>query len=119
MLLGLTGLLYRTYDGRHVVTGAQIGYIVAALVFALGMLNAIISTTAQTVLQENSAEEVRGKVFGSLNMFINLASTLPILLTGVLADLLNVSTVVAVMGVGVVAFAIVQLWRLHTTERVA
>ncbi len=114
ILLGLSGLLYRPIDGQQVLTGAQIGWIVAALVFTLGMLNAIISTTAQTVLQENSHEDVRGKVFGALNMFINLAGTLPILLTGILADLLSVTAVITIMGVSVVIFAVVQLLQMRS-----
>ncbi len=111
-LLGMSSLLYRTYDnGYFVVTGPHIAVIVAVLVFALGMLNAIISSMAQTVLQENSSEQTRGKVFGALNMFINLAGTLPILLTGILADLLSVTTVITVIGGLVIVFASVQLWR--------
>jgi len=116
-LLGLSGLLYRPHHGHYVVPGAEVGLIVAALVFALGMLNAIISTTAQTVLQENSHENIRGKVFGSLNMFINMAGTLPILVTGILADLISVTTVITLMGAGVVVFAIVQLVQLRLHDR--
>ena len=111
LLLGLSGMLYRTYDG-HVVPIAIIVWTVATLVFTLGMLNAIISATAQTVLQENSSEENRGKIFGALNMFINSAATFPILLTGVLADLLSVTEVVMLMGAGVIMFASWQLRRM-------
>ncbi len=86
--------------------------MVAVLVFALGMLNAIISSTAQTVLQENSQEETRGRIFGALNMFINLASTLPILVAGILSDLLSVTVVVTMLGLGVTAYAVARLWVL-------
>jgi MFS family permease len=120
MLLGLSAQLYRTYDGHSIVPPAQVGIIVAILVFTLGMLNAIISSTAQTVLQENSEEETRGKVFGSLNMFINLAGTLPILVAGVMSDLISVTAVVAMLGLAVVGFALNQLyWLPFWRQRIA
>jgi MFS family permease len=123
-LLGLSGLLYQPHEGRLILPLGAIAPIVAVLVFGLGMLNAIISSTAQTVLQENSSEEGRGKLFGALNMYINIAATLPILLTGALADLLSVTRVVTVMGLGVVIFAVMQLLQLrrrglHTEQRPA
>jgi MFS family permease len=113
ILLGLSSLLYRTDQGQTVVSGAHIAFIVATLVFALGMLNAIISSTAQTVLQEHSSEQTRGKVFGALNMFINLAGTFPILLAGLLADLFSVTTFITILGVGVTLLAVVSLWRMR------
>lgn len=107
--LGLTGLLYRNYHGHSIVPYAEIGIIVAVLVFALGMLNAIISATAQTLLQEKSSDEVRGKIFGSLNMMINIASTVPIFVAGILADLLSVTEVITLIGAAVVVYALLQL----------
>ena len=118
-LLGLSGLLYRTYDGHSIVPIAQIGLIVAVLVFTLGMLNAIISSTAQTMLQEKSSEKTRGKIFGALNMFVNIAATLPILLTGLLADLLSVTKVIMIIGGMVIVFALWQLWGMRRTGGVA
>jgi MFS family permease len=108
-LLGLTGQLYRTHHGHSIVPIAQISLIVAVLVFMLGMLNAVISSTAQTLLQERSSDEVRGKVFGSLNMFINMAATLPILIIGAATTILSVTEVVVMIGAGVVGYALVQL----------
>jgi MFS family permease len=109
LLLGLTGLLYRSIDGHQIVRGAQIGLIVAVLIFALGMMNAIISSTAQTLLQEQASEDSRGKIFGALNMFINIAATVPILFTGLLADLLSVTEVIMLIGSVVIVYAFVQL----------
>jgi hypothetical protein len=54
-------------------------------------------------------------------MFINLAGTLPILVAGVMSDLISVTAVVAILGLGVVMFALNQLywlpfWRSRTTS---
>lgn len=117
--LGLTGLLYRTFDGRMIVPAERIALIVAVLVFTLGMLNAIISVLAQTQLQEESRDDTRGKVFGSLNLLINLAATFPILVAGVLADILSVTKVIALMGAAMVIFAVWQLRRSYTAQPVS
>ncbi|MBW4061390.1 MFS transporter [Candidatus Saccharibacteria bacterium] len=117
MLLGLTGLLYQPHHGHFIVPASRIGPIVAVMVFVLGMLNAIISSTAQTLLQEKATEETRGKVFGTMNMFINLAATVPILVTGILADLIKVTTVVTILGGLVVAYGLVQLAQLKRYRR--
>jgi MFS family permease len=108
-LLGLTGELYRSDD----VPYTTIGIIVAALVFTLGMLNAIISATAQTLLQEKSSDEIRGKIFGSLNMMINIASTVPIFVAGILADLISVTKVITLIGAAVAIYALLQLRMLR------
>jgi MFS family permease len=90
---------------------------VAVVVFMLGALNAVISSTAQTLLQEKSSEASRGKIFGSLNMFINIAATLPILVSGALASVLSVTEVIMAIGSCVVVYALFQLGRLHSSER--
>ena len=98
-LLGLTGQLYTMRPGHLSVPTAQIAIIVAVLVFTLGMLNAIISATAQTRSCRRAQDDAtRGKVFGSLNMFINIAATVPVFVAGALADLLSVTRVVTIIG---------------------
>jgi MFS family permease len=77
------------------------------------MLNAIISATAQTLLQEKSSDEIRGKIFGSLNMMINIASTVPIFVAGILADLISVTKVITLIGAAVAIYALLQLRMLR------
>ena len=86
-----------------------LAFAVAGVVAILGFLNAIISVAAQTMLQENTDDATRGRVFGALNMLINLAATLPILLAGVLADLMGVSAVILGSGLMVIGFTLAQL----------
>ena len=110
-LVGLSGQLYRTHDGATLVPLAIIPIIVAILMLVLGMLNALISAAAQTMLQESTDDENRGKVFASLNMMVNLAATTPILLTGLLADLLSVTKVITILGVLATVYALLITWR--------
>jgi MFS family permease len=111
-LLGLSNQL-------HLNLGAVSGAIVATLVFILGFMNAVVSVAAQTILQENTTEASRGKVFGALGMMINIAATLPVFFAGLLADFAGVTQVIAALGVALLAFAIIQLLWLRRLGKLA
>jgi len=55
----------------------------------LGISFALVIVPARTVVQERSPDEVRGRVLSTQLFLSNLASTLPLPLTGGLADLLG------------------------------
>lgn len=82
--------------------------VVAAVALALGFVNALVSVSAQTILQLNSTDETRGQIFGALNMMINIAATLPVLLAGVSADLVSPTTVLIAAGVLILIYAFFQ-----------
>ena len=60
--------------------------VVIAVAFAAGVCYAFVAVPAQTSLQEELPADVRGRVFGVLNMLVSLASFLPIIIVGPLAD---------------------------------
>lgn len=113
LLLGLVGQLYRPFYGHTIFTELQIKVLVAVLVLVLGVMNALVSVTAQTLLHEGSSDQTRGKVFGVLNMSVNIAATVPIFLAGILADLTSVTKVFAVMGFILLTFVILQAYRVR------
>jgi MFS family permease len=113
ILLGLTGLLHRTIHGSQIANLTQISIIVAVVVLILGVMNSMVSTAAQTMLQENTTDYTRGKVFGALNMMVNIAATLPILFAGILADLTSVTKVLMSLGVLLTGIAIAQMFNLR------
>ncbi|HEY6736093.1 MAG TPA: MFS transporter [Candidatus Saccharimonadia bacterium] len=117
VLTGMLGRLHAPVHGHYLLTSDQVGMLVAVLAFALGMLNAMISVAAQTVLQENSSESSRGKVFGALTMLINVAATLPVLFAGVLADFTSVTKVMIALGLMLFVFASWQVWQLQQAGR--
>src|SRR4030095_6777269 len=63
--------------------------IVVAVAFFAGVAYAAVAIPAQTQLQEDLPEDVRGRVLGVLNMFVWVASFLPILIVGPVTDLLE------------------------------
>jgi MFS family permease len=119
VLLGLANRLHDSGGGSAFLSHYQIGLLVAPIVLILGFMNAVVSVAAQTVLQEHTDESSRGKVFGALGMMVNIASTLPILFAGILADLTSVQSVVAALGSMLLLFAISQYWLLSRAGKLA
>ena len=115
--VGLSGQLWRTYEGDTIIPVASIALVVGTLMLLLGMLNSMVSATAQTMLQESTGDRYRGKVFASLNMMVNLAATAPILIVGLMADLLSVTKVITLMGAMLTAYAIYMTY--HYRARMA
>jgi MFS family permease len=77
--------------------------VVIVLAFLAGIAYASVAISAQTQLQEDLPEEVRGRVFGVLNMLISTASFLPIIIFGLIADLISTTAVVFVVGIAISA----------------
>jgi MFS family permease len=67
--------------------------IVVLLAFLAGGAYAFVAIPAQTQLQEELPEDVRGRVFGVLNMLVSIASFLPIVVVGPVADLVGTPAV--------------------------
>lgn len=85
-------------------------HFVIVLAFILGVSNSLVFVPANTMLQEKTTEEFRGKIYGFLNTFIGLLSLLPVIIVGSLADLIGVGTVITGIGVfllfvGIIRFA--------------
>ena len=116
MLLGLTGALNKPIHGHTLVSNSVVAVIVATLVLILGFMNALISSSAQTILQENTTDDTRGKVFGALGMAINIAATLPILFAGILASLSSVTRVIFGIGSGLLIYALYQFATVRKHE---
>jgi MFS family permease len=72
--------------------------IVIGIAFLAGVAYAIVAIPAQTQLQEDLPEEVRGRVFGVLNMLVSVASFLPIIVVGPISDFFGTSPVIFTVG---------------------
>ncbi len=67
--------------------------VVVAIAFVAGMAYAAVAIPAQTELQEEIPEDVRGRVFGILNTLVSVASFLPIIIVGPVSDTLGTAPV--------------------------
>jgi MFS family permease len=79
--------------------------IVVAIGFLAGVCYGIVAISAQVQLQEDIPPDVRGRVFGVLNMLISVASILPIIVVGPIADIPGVGTTVVILVVAGLVFA--------------
>jgi MFS family permease len=119
ILVGLTGQLNRSYHGESIADTADIAIILGSLMLVLGIVNAMVSAAAQTLLQEHTDDRDRGKVFGSLNLMVNIAATVPVFITGILADLISVTKVVMIIGGILFVYSVIMLWRFGYRSGIA
>ena len=73
--------------------------VVVLIAFIAGIAYAVVAIPAQTQLQEDLPEEVRGRVFGVLNMLISVASFLPIIVVGPISDLIGTTSVILLVAI--------------------
>jgi MFS family permease len=96
--------------------------IVVAVAFFAGIAYAAVAIPAQTQLQEELPADVRGRVFGILNMLVSVASFAPILIVGPIADLLGTTNVLIIVAVLIVASGVSSIYLrgpLGAVERVS
>jgi MFS family permease len=73
--------------------------VVIGIAFLVGVAYAVVAIPSQTQLQEDLPEDVRGRVFGVLNMLVSIASLLPIIVVGPISDVIGTPTVILVIAV--------------------
>ena len=83
--------------------------IVIVLAGAAGISYAFVAITSQTELQEDLHEDVRGRVFGVLNMLISVASLLPIVIIGPIADLAGTTTIIVIVAITILLLGLASI----------
>lgn len=73
------------------------------LITSLGLFAAVVGVPMQTTVQQETPEDMRGKVFGLQNNAINIALSLPLALAGVAETFLGLRVVFLALAVLVVA----------------
>lgn len=84
-------------------------HLLVVLAGVMGFANALIFVPSNTIVQEETSDEIRGKIYGALNTITALVSVLPIILVGSLADIFGVSGVLVALSILV---ALIGTWRL-------
>ncbi len=85
-----------------------------ALITLLGGFAAVVGVPMQTTIQEETPEEMRGKVFGLQNNAINIALSLPLALAGVAETFFGLRTVFIGLA-GLVVASGVFTWYISRT----
>ncbi len=85
-------------------------HIMVVLAFILGVSNALIFVPSNTLIQEQTSDEMRGKIYGALNATASLLGILPVVLVGSLADIFGVGTVLVIIGIIVASLGVIRLF---------
>lgn len=89
-------------------------HIMVLIAFVLGFANALVFVPSNVLLQEETTDEVRGKLYGGLNALVGILSFIPIIAAGTLADLFGVGNVIIGIGIGIIIIGIARiLLRAH------
>jgi MFS family permease len=90
------------------ILSINILHIMVILAFVLGFAIAFVFIPANTILQEEAGDEIRGKIYGLLNTFVGIMSVVPVVLAGGLSDLFGVKVIVTGVGLLVLAVAVIR-----------
>jgi len=81
------------------VFSISILHIMVVLAFFLGVANSFMFVPSNTLVQENTTDELRGKVYGALNSIASFFSIIPVIIVGSLADVFGVGNVLTWIGI--------------------
>ncbi len=95
---------------RFFIRAPSVSTLFSIMAFILGFSAALITVPSQTILQERTPEEDRGKLFAVLAVIMTAFSAIPVILAGGFSDLFG--TVPIFIGLGLlILLAGVVVWR--------
>lgn len=74
--------------------------------FILGFANSLIDISCNTVLQEKTTNQNRGKIYGILSSLISGVAILPVVISGFLADFLGIGKIILILGITLTGFGL-------------
>jgi MFS family permease len=84
-------------------------HIMVVLAFILGFSFALVFIPSNTIIQEETTDEFRGKVYGTLNTLVGACAIIPVLAVGSFADIFGVGKVLTGMGIAILVIAFIRL----------
>ncbi len=84
-------------------------YFALAVTFLAGVANACIFVPAQTIIQTNVSHKSLSKVFGLLFLVVGIVAFVPLIITGVFADVLGVRVVLSGIGFSLLVLGLIKL----------
>ena len=85
--------------------------LVVFIALLAGVAYAFVAIPAQTQLQEEIPTDVRGRVFGVLNMLVSTSSLAPIVIVGPLSDLVGTTNVLFGVAIAITLSGIISIVR--------
>ena len=93
--------------------------VVVVIALFAGIAYGFVAIPAQTQLQEDLPEDVRGRVFGVLNMLVSVASFVPIIIVGPISDTFGTTAVILTVAFAIFVVGVVSVLKrgpLSATE---
>lgn len=116
LLLAIAGpiasAIRRLQDQTNIAPSVDVSLlsIVVVIAFLAGVAYAVVAIPSQTQLQEDIPEDVRGRVFGVLNMLVSIASFVPIIVVGPISDLVGSTTVIVACGILILVSGVLSVF---------
>ena len=111
----ITGLVVLVFPYGEIVSQTlpdtlhiNVVHIMLILAVIIGFAFSLVFVPSNTILQEETTDEQRGKIYGLLNTLVGGISILPVLGVGVLADAIGVGQVITVIGVVLILIAVLR-----------
>ena len=82
-------------------------HIIIVLAFIIGFSISLVFIPSNATIQIETGERLRGRIYGFLNALVGAVSFLPVILSGGLADILGVGTVIFGVGILMVILSII------------
>lgn len=86
-------------------------HLMLLMAVVIGFSFSLIFVPSTTILQEETTDRQRGKIYGSLNTLIGVVSIIPVLGVGFLSDIIGVEKVISGIGFSVICLALVRIFK--------
>lgn len=104
---GLSEIPQHALRPRYFFRAPSISALFSIMAFILGFVAALIIVPSQTVLQEATPEEDRGKLFAVLAVIMTAFAAAPVILAGGLADVFGPAPIFIGLGIIILIFGLI------------
>ena len=96
---------------RYFLRAPSISFWLALISYISGLCMVSVIIPCQTILQENTPESIRGKIFATLSVIMTATAAIPVLLAGGLADIFGTQPIFIGVGalVAIIGFIVLNL----------
>ena len=91
------------------VPNALVLIVVIGLFFLLGVANSLLDVPANSTLQKESQDLMRSRVYGILAAAVGGVGMLPVVIGGLLADVIGVGNVIFLLGAIICAYGVYRI----------
>jgi len=106
LIIGIVILMFPNLSGMINYDSVRVMVFLAMII---GFAFSLVFVPSNTIIQEETSDEQRGKIYGSLNTLVGVVSLVPVLGVGILADAFGVVKVITVIGIGVTSIGIIRI----------